>query len=84
MIFVWAVVCLKQPKTPIGQTNTTGYALGVKRVHDYQRQVGVPEMKWWGRNIADRHVHEFVRVGYGGAGWWLYKCPCGETEIEPG
>ena len=38
---------------------------------------------WWvERRAPRRHVHTYVRVGYGGAGWSLYRCPCGATEID--
>ena len=29
-----------------------------------------------------RHAHEWVYVGYGGAGWHLYRCGCGAVEID--
>lgn len=29
-----------------------------------------------------KHRHEWVRVGYGGAGWSLYECACGAKEID--
>lgn len=28
------------------------------------------------------HEHDYQLVGYGGAGWSLYRCACGETEID--
>jgi len=38
-------------------------------------------VKFWRRK--PRHVHQYVRVGYGGAGWWLFRCAtCGATEID--
>ena len=33
--------------------------------------------RWW-----QRHRHTWARLGYGGAGWSVYKCTsCGRTEI---
>lgn len=32
---------------------------------------------------AIRHRHDWQRVGYGGAGWYLYACAdCGAREIR--
>ena len=28
------------------------------------------------------HRHVWVWVGYGGAGWSLFRCDCGATEID--
>lgn len=28
------------------------------------------------------HRHHYERVGYGGAGWSLFECACGATEID--
>lgn len=36
-------------------------------------------MRWLRR--TPKHRHDFEWVGYGGAGWSLYKCACGKTEI---
>ncbi len=37
--------------------------------------------RWWRRK--PRHQHTYERVGYGGAGWSLYRCTtCGGTEIN--
>jgi hypothetical protein len=38
-------------------------------------------MRWWPK----RHKHEWVTVGYGGAGWFSIRCEtCGERDIAPG
>ena len=29
-----------------------------------------------------KHRHTWAWVGYGGAGWSLYRCECGATEID--
>jgi hypothetical protein len=29
-----------------------------------------------------KHEHKYVRIGYGGAGWSLYRCACGAEEID--
>ena len=34
------------------------------------------------RDVRLRHRHDFQRIGYGGAGWSLYRCECGKTEID--
>lgn len=35
-------------------------------------------MKWLRKQ---RHRHDWVVVGYGGCGWFLWRCECGDTEI---
>ena len=30
-----------------------------------------------------QHVHNYQRIGYGGAGWSLFRCVCGAEEIGP-
>jgi hypothetical protein len=37
-------------------------------------------MRWLRR--TPKHRHDFVRIGYGGSGWSLYRCACGEMEID--
>jgi hypothetical protein len=37
-------------------------------------------MRWLRRR--PRHRHDFKRVGYGGAGWSLFRCVCGAEEID--
>jgi hypothetical protein len=29
-----------------------------------------------------KHRHDYQRVGYGGAGWSLYRCACGAEDIN--
>lgn len=29
-----------------------------------------------------KHRHDMRRVGYGGAGWSLYRCACGAEDID--
>lgn len=36
-------------------------------------------MRWLRRKA--RHRHNYKRIGYGGAGWWLLRCECGAEEI---
>jgi hypothetical protein len=41
---------------------------------------GACGVRWpWPR---PKHHHQWVRVGYGGAGWSLFQCWCGATEID--
>ena len=28
-----------------------------------------------------KHRHKWVVVGYGGCGWFLFRCKCGAKEI---
>jgi len=37
-------------------------------------------MNWFRRKR--RHRHNYERVGYGGAGWSLFRCACGAEEID--
>ena len=42
-------------------------------------------MTWWSRwrsARARKHHHDFVRVSSSMSGWSLYRCECGETEID--
>ena len=32
-------------------------------------------------SVTKEHTHAWVTVGYGGCGWYLLKCPCGERSI---
>ena len=44
-------------------------------------------LPWWRRWLAHRPrcIHDYERIGYGGAGWWAYQCRhCGEREIDHG
>jgi hypothetical protein len=36
-------------------------------------------MRWLRR--TPKHRHEWVRGGYGGAGWYVYTCACGASDI---
>ena len=38
-------------------------------------------MRFWPKRTP-RHKHQWVYVGNGGAGWHLYRCPCGAIEID--
>jgi len=35
---------------------------------------------WWKKKQVI-HVHHYTIVGYGGCGWYLLSCGCGEKEI---
>ena len=41
-------------------------------------------MRWpWRRTKRVKHRHDWVRLGYGGAGWSAFKCrTCGAHEID--
>ena len=44
-------------------------------------------LPWWRRLFTKRPrcIHDYERIGYGGAGWWAYQCRhCGEREIDHG
>jgi len=34
------------------------------------------------RERRGKHEHDWVRVGYGGAGWSLFRCECGAEDID--
>lgn len=34
------------------------------------------------RHPKVKHIHDFVWMGYGGAGWSIYRCKCGAEEID--
>ena len=48
-----------------------------------------PKITWRPANIyvqiLPRCIHDYERIGYGGAGWLVYRCRhCGEQEIGHG
>ena len=33
--------------------------------------------------LRPKHIHEWMLIGYGGAGWSLYRCDiCGAEDID--
>lgn len=42
-----------------------------------------PNAPHYWRLLTRQHIHDWQRDGYGGAGWSLYRCECGEKEIGP-